>query len=183
MDPENKVSKMFIISLGNWIALELLNQPMIAHLVPEKYNKVFERKKGNVPHRNLVCAEKTKHIDSTSSIYLFSGSKFKFLKKKVILSHTWNMKIWSNKRLKSKSWKHRKWIFQTLALSKKECSKRRLSILFLQCLFDWHLRWIYHAQARHASTMQTGLWNVSQEDFTRLRVTKLPKTNTSDIAL
>ena len=81
MDPENKVSKMFIISLENWIALELLNQPMIAHLVPEKYNKVFERKKGNVPHRNLVCAEKTKHIDPTSSIYLFSGSKFKFLKK------------------------------------------------------------------------------------------------------
>lgn len=52
---------------------------MIAHLVPEKYNKVFERKKGKVP---LVCAEKTKHIDPTSLIYLFGESKFKFLKKR-----------------------------------------------------------------------------------------------------
>lgn len=91
MDTENKVTKMFIISLGNWIALELLNQPMIAHLVPEKYNKVFERRKGKVLHENLACAEKTKHIDPTSSIYLFSGSKFKFLKKRslYVIHETW----------------------------------------------------------------------------------------------
>ena len=52
-DRENEVSKMFIISLGNWIKLEsrprsqavrilgcgTLNQPITAHLVPERNNK------------------------------------------------------------------------------------------------------------------------------------------------
>ena len=54
MDRENEVRKMFITSLGNLIELEstphsqadrtleygLLNQPITAHLVPERYNKM-----------------------------------------------------------------------------------------------------------------------------------------------
>lgn len=54
MDQEHEVSEMFITSLGNLIELEstphsqadhtleygLLNQPITAHLVPERYNKM-----------------------------------------------------------------------------------------------------------------------------------------------
>ena len=55
-EQENKVSKTFIISLGNWIEQEStpqsqavctleyrpLNQPITAHIVPERYNKTGE---------------------------------------------------------------------------------------------------------------------------------------------
>ena len=37
-DWENKVIKMFIITLGNWIELESTPQSQMVHLVPERYS-------------------------------------------------------------------------------------------------------------------------------------------------
>ena len=80
-DRENKVSKMFIISLGNGIELEStlqsrtvctleytpLNQPITVHIVPERCNKSSSKSRVVLEQTGM---NKSLSIVSTKELYL-----------------------------------------------------------------------------------------------------------------